>query len=373
MADPADLILNVNDVEAARYMVTLMLRKAGFRVLEAATGADGLRLAHEAPAAIVLDVRLPDMSGYEVCRQLKATPDTQSIPVLLTSAAHTRSEHRVEGLDAGADAFLIQPFDASELSATVRALLRIRRAERDAQRLAEELGDAVKVRDEFLSIASHELKTPLTSLQLQLDGLERLLRAQAAAPSERLGRKVEIARRQTERLTVLVDDLLDVSRITQGHFSMELEDVELDAIAREVVERFSDEAVRARCELTLRAQRPVRIRADALRLDQVLTNLVSNALKYGAGAPIDVEVSAAQAKAQIAVRDRGIGIDPADRERIFGRFERAVSVNHFGGLGLGLFISKQIVEAHGGTICAQPGAERGSEFIVTLPSVPWPA
>jgi signal transduction histidine kinase len=361
-------VLNVNDREASRYLVSQMLRTSGFTVLEAADGSAGLERAREAPDAIVLDVRLPDISGYEVCRRLKAAPETEAIPVLLTSAAHTASENRVEGLEAGADGYLVQPFEASELSATLRALLRIRAAERDAKRLAGDLAEAVKIRDDFMSIASHELKTPLTSLQLQLDGIARLLRKRENEGEAPLARKLATAIRQTDRLSVLIDDLLAVSAISQGRFTLERVEADLERVVHEIVDVFQEEAARANSLLTLRSSGPVRMRIDALRIGRVVQNLVSNALKYGCERPVEVTLSHTEGHARITVRDHGIGIALHDRERIFGRFERAVSVGNYGGLGMGLYISHQIVEAHGGTIHVEPADGIGSRFVVELPT-----
>lgn len=366
-------VLNVNDRDATRYMVTQMLRGASFEVLEANDGASALRAAARQPDAIVLDVRLPDIDGYEVCRRLKADTATASIPVLLTSAAFVGSEHRVEGLDAGADGYLVQPFEASELGATLRALLRVRLAEREAQRLAAEaqslaadLREAVKVRDEFLSIASHELKTPLTTLQLQLDGMARLIAAQAAVAQGRLPSKVVTAVRQSERLATLVDNLLDVSRISAGRLNIERETVDLSALVREVVERFRPEAKRRGVPLSAALTRSLPCRVDRLRFEQVVTNLLSNALKYGNGTPVEVALEAVGRRARLSVNDRGIGVADADRERIFGRYERAVSDRHFGGLGLGLFITRQIVDAHEGSIRVQSDEATGTTFTVDL-------
>ncbi len=361
-------VLNVNDEAASRHSVSQMLRTSGFSVLEAANGSQGLARAREAPDAIVLDVRLRDISGYEVCRRLKAAPETEAIPVLLTSAPHTASENRVEGLEAGADGYLVQPFEASELSATVGALLRIRAAERDAKRLAGDLAEAVEIRDDFMSIASHELKTPLTSLQLQLDGIARLLRGRENGSESALGKKLATAIRQTDRLSVLIDDLLAVATISQGRFTLERSEADLERVVTEIVEGFQAEAARANSTLTLHSSGPVKLRIDPLRIGRVVQTLVSNAIKYGCERPVDVTLSHAAEQARIAVRDHGIGIAPADRKRIFGRFERAVSARNYGGLGMGLYISHRIVEAHGGTIHVEPAEGIGSLFVVELPT-----
>jgi signal transduction histidine kinase len=360
-------VLVVSDREADRCLISQMLRSSVFDVLEATDGSTALARAREAPDAIVLDVQLPDVSGHEVCRRLKAAPETEAIPVLLTWAAHTAGEKRVEGLEAGADGYLVQPFEASELSATLRALLRIRAAERDAKRLARDLAEAVKIRDDFMSIASHELKTPLTSLGLQLDGIARLLRGREHGGESTLRRKLASAIRQTDRLGVLIDDLLAVSAISQGRFVLEPAEADLEHVVQEVVDGFQEEAARANSTLTFRSSGPLPLRIDAQRIGRVVQNLVSNALKYGCERPVEVTLGRANDQATVTVRDHGIGIAPEDRERIFGRFERAVSVGNYGGLGMGLYIGRQIIEAHGGRIHVEPADDHGSRFVVELP------
>jgi PAS domain S-box-containing protein len=225
--------------------------------------------------------------------------------------------------------------------------------------------EALRLRDEFLSIASHELKTPLTSLQMQLAGIERIA---ATLGDDRLRRRADGTLRAVERLHRLVLQLLDLSRISAGRLQLETEAVDLGALLRNVVAQFREEAARAGCDLRLRVDETVAGVWDPLRLEQIIANLVSNALKYGAGKPIEISATASSVGgATISVRDHGIGIQVDHQERIFERFERAVSERNYGGFGLGLWIARRIVEAHGGTIrvWSQPGA--GSTFTVELP------
>ncbi|XXF77647.1 CHASE domain-containing protein [Myxococcaceae bacterium GXIMD 01537] len=235
------------------------------------------------------------------------------------------------------------------------------------ERLAREAQVAVRVRDDFLGVAAHELRTPLTALTLQLQLLRRLLGKEGPVDKARLERGLETSERQTGRLSRLVDSLLDISRLTRGKLELHLEELDLTEVVQEVARRFELEAQSRDVTLTVDAPEPVRGSWDRLRLEQVLTNLVSNALKYGRGSPVDVSVRAEGEGARLEVRDRGIGIAPEDVSRIFERFERAASSRHYGGLGLGLFITRQLVEALGGRISVSSTPEQGSTFTVTLP------
>jgi PAS domain S-box-containing protein len=255
-----------------------------------------------------------------------------------------------------------------------------RRYDADDVRLAEELADrvgsaldnaslyqraqeAVRVRDDFLSIASHELRTPLTPLRLQIQILRRLLEGGEPPAREKLAQSLETLERQTERLSRLVNDLLDVSRIAAGKVTLHREAVDLAEVAREVVERY---AAGSASRIAVEAQSAVGS-WDRARLEQVATNLVVNAIKYGEGKPIDVVVKRHDGCALLMVRDRGIGIAPGDAARIFGRFERAASASAYGGLGLGLYIAQQIAAAHGGRISVHSAPGNGATFEVELP------
>jgi PAS domain S-box-containing protein len=239
-------------------------------------------------------------------------------------------------------------------------------------RLYREAQDAVRLRDEFLSIASHELKTPLTPLSLKLQMLAKEARRQPESPFRHAVEDyVAVGSRQVKKLSELVNDLLDVARIAGGRLRLELEHVELGALVRDVVARYEPEAARAGSRLTLEeAPEPVMGHWDRLRLEQVITNLVDNAIKYGSGKPIHVSLDADVGRARLLVKDEGIGIAPEHLSRIFERFERAVSERHYGGLGLGLYITRTIVEALGGNIQVESTPGLGATFTVVLPRKP---
>ncbi len=240
----------------------------------------------------------------------------------------------------------------------------------DRKRAEEELREAVRARDEFLSIASHELKTPITPLELQLTSVLGLVRERrhTEVPPEKLESKLEMAVRQIDRLTALINNMLDVTRITSGRLTLARRRVDLRECVRAVVARSRETLKRARCTLTITADDEVIGFWDPIGLETVLSNLLSNAAKFGDGKPIEITIErSGSSTARLVVRDHGIGIAPEEQSRIFQRFERAVPARHYGGFGIGLWAARQIIEAHGGAVrvASEPGA--GSTFTVELP------
>jgi signal transduction histidine kinase len=234
--------------------------------------------------------------------------------------------------------------------------------------LLDDLRDAVRSRDEFISVASHELRTPITTLTLQIDGLSRLVHEQAPTASpEKLSRRLDITRRQVDRLAALVAALIDVSRITSGRVQLAKQLAELGEVVRSVAERFGEEVLRSGSSLRLERAGPIWGNFDVSRIDQVLSNLLSNAIRYGRGKPIVVGVANEAQTARIWVQDQGIGIAPEHQARIFQRYERAAPSTNYAGLGLGLWISRQLVEAMGGTLVVRSQVDAGSVFTVEIP------
>jgi PAS domain S-box-containing protein len=244
-------------------------------------------------------------------------------------------------------------------------------------RLYQRARRAIGIRDQFLSIASHELRTPLTPLTLQLSTLMRTITEArvAAIPIAKLEKQVAIMDKQGRRLTVLIDELLDVSRISMGRLEIKREPVDLVALLADVVARTSAEASKAGVTILTEAPRRVTGRWDPNRLDQVFTNLISNAVKYAPGRPLHIRVGqdgdGADEPVWVSFRDEGPGIAPADRQRIFGQFERAAPAS-MGGLGLGLWIASRIIDAHDGSIELESRLGEGSTFTVRLPQSPPP-
>lgn len=226
----------------------------------------------------------------------------------------------------------------------------------------EQLIAAIRARDEFLSIASHELRTPLTALKLRVQGLQR---DRSLAPE--VVERVASVERQAERLEKLVDNLLDVARIVSGQLGLQPEEVVLAHVAYDIVERFRANAEPNTPDLELEVVDDVSGFWDKIRIEQVLTNLLTNAIRHSERKPVRVTISADEHGARLTVADLGRGIAPEDQIRIFERFGRVGGPREQGGLGLGLYITSQIVEAHAGTICVESRSGHGARFVVTLP------
>jgi two-component system sensor histidine kinase/response regulator len=357
---PKATILNVNDHPATLDMVSHMLRMAGYQVLEATTGRQALTIAAGQPDLVLLDVHLPDIDGYEVCRRLRAHEETRDLLIAHLSAVSVQREDRIRGLAHGADAYWTTLMEEEELLSNIEALLRLQ---------ARAQG-AIHERDEFLSVAAHELRTPLTALRLHL---ERTLYLTNRGPADTLPKStvekgLTPALRQIDRLQKLLDALLDVSRLTSHRLRLDVSAVDLVEFVAELALRLEAQARAMGVGLQLELPpEPIIIFGDRLRLEQVITNLVTNAIKYGGGRPVDIRVEERPDQAALLVRDYGIGIAPEDQGRIFDRFERATATRQSESLGLGLYIAKEIVAAHGGTITVTSEPGQGATFQVLLP------
>lgn len=239
----------------------------------------------------------------------------------------------------------------------------------DRKQAEEDLREAVRARDEFLSMASHELRTPMTPLELQLTSVLNLVRTgrHVQVPAEKLTSKLEMAVRQIDRLTALINNMLDLTRITSGRLTIAARRMDLGESVRAVLTRSQEMIRRARCPIQLAIDRAIVGHWDPIGVETVLSNLLSNAVKFGEGKPIEVAIEPGEGCARIVVRDHGIGIAVAEQDRIFQRFERAVPARHYGGFGIGLWAARQIIEAHGGEIRVESEPGVGSTFTVELP------
>jgi signal transduction histidine kinase len=324
---------------------------------------------------ILADYNLGAFTAVDALDVLKSSG--HDVPFIIVSGS-IGEEGAVGAMRAGAHDFFLKDriarlaaaIERERREAAVRRERRQALAERD--RLLDELRLAVNARDEFLTIASHELRTPLTPLVLQLSAARELAQRVNAAPApgevlERLTLKIDKSLGHIQRLTVLINSLIDMTRITAGRFTFEKVDVELGDLVHTVVERHRELLQNAGSAVTV--ETPTRVRGcwDPLALETALANLMSNAIKFGGGQPITVTVGSEGGLALVSVTDRGMGIAPDALGRIFDRFERAVSVRNYGGFGLGLWIARQIAEAHGGRIDVRSAPGQGATFTIELP------
>lgn len=228
--------------------------------------------------------------------------------------------------------------------------------------------NAVQVRDEFIAIASHELKTPIAALMMQAQGMIRQLeKGEASLSGDSAKRWAAVSNRQLFRLSRLVDTLLDATRIERGQLDLALEAVDLVDIANETIEMLCGQYTPARCGLEVQPAGPVVVRADRARISQVLTNVLGNALKFGDDKPIDIVIAAEAAYAELRIRDYGVGIDKSQHAIIFERFERIADAGSVAGLGLGLYVSRKLIELHHGSIRVESERGKGAEFVIRLP------
>lgn len=277
---------------------------------------------------------------------------------------------RVRGRTRGALNFLITTdrplFDEKDLETAEdlghHVALVIEKAElyRDAR-------NAIQLRDEFISIASHELKTPLTALILQVEVLSNIMESVDTEEKALVTKVLNSTNRQLDRLGHLVDDMLDISRIASGKMKFRSLDVNIVDLADEVLDRFRDQLIEQKIELIFNVKESIILKCDPYRIEQVITNLMTNAIRYGEKSPINVNIVKKGDRAILSVGDRGRGIALQDHERIFKRFERAVASDDIIGLGLGLFISNQIAQEHGGKISVDSELGKGARFILELP------
>ncbi|GAB6403305.1 hybrid sensor histidine kinase/response regulator [Pseudomonas sp. MHK4] len=362
------------------------------RLVYKALSADealSLLLQHEFAIAI-LDVQMPGMNGFELAELMRGTEKTRNIPIVFVSAAGRELNYAFKGYESGAVDFLHKPLDiqavkskvnvfvdlyrqSKAMKQQVEALERSRREQeallQQLQSTQRELEQAVRMRDDFMSIVAHEVRTPLNGLILETQLRKmHLARDNAAAFTlDKMHAMVDRDERQIKSLIRLIEDMLDVSRIRTGKLSIRPTHFDLAALARGLVQNFAQQIEAAEASVSLEAEQPVMGDWDEFRIEQVISNLLTNALRYGAKSPITLKVYSENGEARVEVRDCGIGISEENQQRIFQQFER-VSANHVAaGLGLGLFISEQIVTAHGGTITVESRIGEGALFRVCLP------
>ena len=384
-------LLIVDDLPENLLALEALIKREDRAVYKALSADEALSLLlqHEFALAI-LDVQMPGMNGFELAEMMRGTEKTKNIPIVFVSAAGREMNYAFKGYESGAVDFLHKPLDIHAVKSKVNVFVDLYRQRKAVKQQVEaleqsrreqevllaqlqvtqgELEHAVRMRDDFMSIVSHEVRTPLNGLILETQLRKmHLARDNAAAFTlDKMQAMVERDERQIQSLIRLIEDMLDVSRIRTGKLSIRPGQFDLSRLVSTLVETFAPQISAAQSSVNLNAESPVVGLWDEFRIEQVVSNLLTNALRYGAKSPIDVSVYVEGENAIVEVRDQGIGISEENQQRIFQQFERVSAKHAVAGLGLGLFISEQIVAAHGGKITVQSALGEGAVFRVSLP------
>lgn len=384
-------LLIVDDLPENLLALEALIKREDRLVYKALSADEALSLLlqHEFAMAI-LDVQMPGMNGFELAELMRGTEKTKHIPIVFVSAAGRELNYAFKGYESGAVDFLHKPLDIHAVKSKVNVFVDLYRQSKAMKQQVEaleqsrreqeallnklqatqnELEQAVRMRDDFMSIVAHEVRTPLNGLILETQLRKmHLARENAAAFSlDKMHAMVDRDERQIKSLIRLIEDMLDISRIRTGKLSIRPSRFDLAQLVRGLVENFAPQVEAAQSSLSLEAEQPLQGHWDEFRIEQVISNLLTNALRYGAKSPIQVRVYAQDGEARVEVRDHGIGISEENQKRIFQQFERVSASHVAAGLGLGLFISEQIVTAHGGTISVESRIGEGALFRVSLP------
>ncbi|HEY1027770.1 MAG TPA: hybrid sensor histidine kinase/response regulator [Pseudomonas sp.] len=384
-------VLIVDDLPENLLALRSLIQSEDRTVFQASSADEALSLLLEHEFALaILDVKMPGMNGFELAELMRGTEKTKHIPIIFVSAVGRDMDYAFRGYESGAVDFLHKPLSPFEVRSKVAMFVDLYRhrkalnmqlevveaARREQEALLAELREtqselqkAVQMRDVFMSIASHELRTPLNGLILDVQ-LRRLRLEQGrndAFTPDKLQEMVARDERQIRSLSRLIDDMLDISRIRTGKLSVRPQPGDLGVLAGNVVESLAAQFTSTGSQVELQVDGPAPVMMDEFRIEQVLANLLTNALRYGGGKPVSVRVKVDGDVVRAEVCDQGMGISEADQRRVFEQFERVSDTSVTQGLGLGLFISEQIVQAHGGRIELSSQLGEGSCFTVVLP------
>ena len=379
-------LLIVDDLSENLVALDAVIRQEGRTVFRASSGEEALALLldHEFAMAI-LDVQMPGMNGFELAALMRGTEKTRHIPIVFVTAAGKESNYAFKGYETGAVDFLYKPLDVQAVQSKVNVFVELYRQRVEIRRQVaaleksrkeqetllaqlqtaqQELQKAVCMRDEFMSVVGNELLTPLNTLFLETQQRKLELERGNTAMFEPAGLARIFAgdQQQIQRMVELIDDIVDVSRIRSKELSIRARPTELTAVVRRAVEQVAGEAAGADISVHTEGE-PIQGHWDEFRIEQVMVNLLRNALHHGEGEPVEVGLgSLPGGSARIEVRSQGKGMSAQDQQRILEQFERVPN-----SLGLGLYISRQLVEAHGGTLDWRAHESQGSKFMVTLP------
>jgi two-component system, sensor histidine kinase and response regulator len=366
------MILIVDDTPENLISLKKVLEKNGFPVDTASSGKEALRkVLKTSYVLIILDVQMPEMDGFEVAEAITGYSKAKDTAIIFLSAANTDTKFIKQGYSSGGLDYITKPVDINILLLKVKTFYRIydqnRRLNEMQNTLLEEIEfrkEAERKKDEFISIASHELKTPLTSVKGYIQLLERSVEKEDRAVMKKQLKKVRV---QVEKLNELIADLLDISKIENGKLKFNKKLFAADELLKNVAEIMEES--NPDFKITKNISIDQMVFADEMRIEQVIVNFISNAMKYSPGTnEVIITGKTCDGNLHIAVKDFGIGMAAEHQKNVFNKFFRVEDTStRFQGLGIGLYISQQIIERHGGSIGVNSVPGEGSEFYFYLP------
>ncbi|HEY5561770.1 MAG TPA: hybrid sensor histidine kinase/response regulator [Clostridiaceae bacterium] len=368
-------ILIVDDDETSRCILSKILSNANYEIKQAACGKEALEKAEtEKPNLIILDIDLPDITGYEVCVQLKLNPVTEYIPILCISSFYTKSEDLVNGLECGADNYLIKPIDFHVLLAIVKSMIRNQSAERKLRTALKEAEEANDIKLQFLANISHELKTPINVIVAALQMTNIIIEdIDEQDIKNKLYKYSGIIKQNNYRLIRLINNLIDITKIDSGFINMNRQNVNIVKVVEDITLSVASFVESKQIELIFDTDVEEKITScDTDKIETIIFNLISNAIKFtNANGKITVNMSDKEENIFISVQDTGIGITDENKKKIFERFLQVDDISHRNneGSGIGLSLVKAFVEMHGGTITIKSIYGEGSTFIIKLPII----
>lgn len=370
------MVLIVDDKAENLISLRKFLEQNGFAVDEASSGEQALKkVLKRVYSLIILDVQMPGMDGFEVADFISDYRKAKDTPILFLSAVNIDKQFITKGYLKGAVDYITKPFDPDILLLKVKTFVRLfeqkhqlKLMQRSLKKEIEHRKELESKKDEFLSIASHELKTPLTSARGYIQLIERMLIKENAHPS--ILSHISKASLQINKLGELVADLLDVSKIASGKMAFNLDEFRFDAMASQVIENFQH--VYPDRVFVKKGFEEVKLVGDEMRLEQVMVNFLSNAIKYSPEEmEIHVEISCTDSELELRVKDFGVGISPALQKQLFEKYFRVEETSvRFQGLGIGLFICSEIISRHQGLCGVESEIGQGSTFYFRVPLVP---
>lgn len=378
-------LLIVDDLPENLQALAKIIEQDDRQIYQASSGeaALGLLLEHDFALAI-LDVMMPDMNGFELAELMRGTEKTRHIPIVFVTAGGRELNFAFKGYETGAVDFLHKPLDIAAVKSKVNVFVSLYQqrsqvkqqvealelSQRQLQATRLELEQALKMRDDFISLVAHELRTPLNTLHIetQLRQLQLQRGDLSIFTGERLACMVERDHRQIQNMIRLINDMVDVSRVNSDNLSVKKTTINLTQLVMRVVEDFIRQAQSIGSNLIVAPSADIYSFCDDLRIEQIIANLITNALRYGGNKPITISISIANDKAEIHVQDQGQGIPANQHQRIFEKFERLGNTEVREGLGMGLYIARQLARAHGGDLTVSSKIGEGSCFTLQLPN-----